>query len=115
MKFDDKFKTVKHLPTNSLWQSKCHFAKTTATTTIGSTSIPAGSHDESSAAYEGVEPTKHAAPLPQPLLQAQPLLLAPLGHPSDGDQPNLTDEGPTNVIHLTDSQPAPTNEQLPGM
>jgi len=106
LKFDDKFETVKHLPTNSLWQSKCHFTKTTATTP----SIPARtSHDESSAAYKGAESTMQSAPLPQPLP------LAPLGHPSNGDQPNIMDEGPTNDIHLTDSQPAPTDEQQSGL
>jgi len=38
-KFDDKFETFKHFPTNGLWQSKCHFAKIIATTSIGSPSI----------------------------------------------------------------------------
>jgi len=115
LKFDDKFETSKHFPTNSLWQSKCHFAKTIATTSIGSPeALPPArtSQDEPSRAYERADTTKHSAPLP-PL--AQTLLLAPLGHTSNGDQPNTPDESPKNDIHLTDSQPTPTNEQQPGL
>jgi len=110
LKFDDKFKAVKHLPTNSLWQIKCHFAKTSATTIISSTSTFAGaSHNN-----KGAEPSVQlGVPQPQSLPLAQPLPLAHLCHPSNDDQPNIPDEGPINDVHLTDSQAAPTNEQQP--
>jgi len=52
-----------------------------------------------------------SVPQLQPLLLAQPLPLAPLGHPSDDVHPSNDAEFPSDDIHPTDSQQAPTAEQ----